>query len=87
MNTEILVQTLADTLLYLESVPDEKVSPESASAIYDIVAASLLRLDKADKAEMAQVLGALADATTNPEKAEFFADLPSGLGLVTGDES
>jgi hypothetical protein len=82
MNTEILVQTLADTLLYLESVPEDEVSPESASVIYDIVAASLMRLDKADKAEMAQILTALGETTTNPEKAEFLADLPSGLGLV-----
>ena len=86
MNTEILVQTLADTLLYLESTSDEKIAPEVAATVYDIVAESLIRLEKSDKAEVARILTKLAERTTNHEKAEFLADLPNGLGLVTSDE-
>jgi hypothetical protein len=86
MNTEILVQSLAETLLYIESLPEEKISAESQSVIYDIVTAALQRLDKGDKAEVAKVLTDLADASDDPEQADFLADLPNGLGLVTGDE-
>ncbi|MGX6606004.1 hypothetical protein ACWKSP_28325 [Micromonosporaceae bacterium Da 78-11] len=86
MNTEILVHTLAETLLYLESVPDEKIAPEVASTLYDIVAEALIRLEKSDKAEVAAILAALADRTKDPEQAEFLADLPNGLGLVTGED-
>ena len=87
MNTEILVQTLADTLLYLEATSDDKIAPEVAATVYDIVAESLIRLDKADKAEVARVLTALADRTVDPEKAEFLADLPNGLGLAIEDSA
>ena len=86
MNTEILVQTLADTLLYLEATSDEKIAPEVAATVYDIVAESLMRLEKPDKAEVAQILTSLAERTADHGKAEFLADLPNGLGLVTSDE-
>jgi signal transduction histidine kinase len=86
MNTEILVQTLADTLLYLESTADEKIAPEVAATVYDIVAESLIRLEKPDKAEVARILTKLAQRTTDQQKAEFLADLPNGLGLAGGDE-
>jgi signal transduction histidine kinase len=86
MNTEILVQTLADTLLFLEGTADEKIAPEVAATVYDIVAESLIRLEKSDKAEVARILTKLAERTTDQQKAEFLADLPNGLGLVTSDE-
>ena len=87
MNTEILVQTLADTLLYLENTADDKIAPEVASTVYDIVAESLIRLDRPDKAEVTQILTSLAERTSDQEKAEFLADLPNGLGLVTEESA
>lgn len=86
MTTEILVQTLADTLLYLENTSDDKIAPEVAATVYDIVAESLIRLEKPDKAEVTRILTSLADRTKDVEKAEFLADLPNGLGLVTKDD-
>jgi signal transduction histidine kinase len=86
MTTEILVQTLADTLLYLENTSDDKIAPEVAATVYDIVAESLIRLEKPDKAEVTRILTSLAGRTTDQEKAEFLADLPNGLGLVTKDD-
>jgi hypothetical protein len=86
MQTEILVRGLADTLWYLETADNGAISPEAASVVYDIVADTMLRLDKAEKAEVAAVLAGLARSVGDAEQAEFLADLPNGLGLIGSDE-
>lgn len=86
MRTEILVSSLAETLYYIETVAGREISPEAAGVVYDLMADALMRLDKADKQELAAILAAIAGGTRDPEKAEFLADLPNGLGLTDGTE-
>lgn len=79
---KLLVQALVDVILYLEMADDEEVSPEAATEAYDVIIASLYRLESQEKEELVAAIREIAASERNPERAELVANLPAGLGLL-----
>jgi hypothetical protein len=79
--THALAEALVDLARFVESSDDEQLDQDDAVRALEGVAAVADRMSDAQRAELRQVVEAMAAAETDPGRREFLEEFPDGFGL------
>ncbi|MFF0740412.1 hypothetical protein ACFYVL_08410 [Streptomyces sp. NPDC004111] len=80
--THALAEALVDVLWFVEGTDDEQMDPDDAVNVMEGVAHVVGKLSGEQRIELAELLGAMAEAETNPARREFLESFPEGFGLM-----
>ncbi|WP_443045144.1 hypothetical protein [Streptomyces sp. NBC_00145] len=76
-----LAEALVDVLWFIEGSEDEQMDPDDAVKVLEGVAHLVSKLSKGQRSELIDLLGAMAEAESDPARREFLEGFPEGFGL------
>jgi len=83
MNTESLMETIVDMVLFLELSDEKVVDQDAAVAMLEQITTSLQTMDAATNARFQQYLKARAEQTRSSRQRQAIESMAGDLGLET----
>ncbi|PWS48853.1 hypothetical protein DLE01_25610 [Streptomyces sp. FT05W] len=80
--THALAAALVDVLWFIEGSEDEQMDPDDAVKVLEGVVHLVSRLSSNQRNELIALLGAMAEAESDPARREFMEGFPEGFGLI-----
>ncbi|MER7196119.1 hypothetical protein [Streptomyces flaveolus] len=80
--TRALGEALVDVLWFIEGSEDEQMDPDDAVRVLEGVAHRVTSLSDAQRQELVELVGEMADAENDPARRAFLEQFPEGFGLV-----
>ncbi|MFE3203005.1 hypothetical protein [Embleya sp. NPDC059237] len=77
-----MTEALIDVVRFVEGSDDECMDPDDAVELLEGVGHLLGRLSADQRAELLDVIAAIADADPDPARREFIERFPDGFGLL-----
>lgn len=82
MNDEPLMEVIVQTVLFLELSDEQTVDEDAAVAMMEQIAATLQRLQPAEKERFLHYISRRAARATNDEEQQIVQSIASNLGLL-----
>jgi hypothetical protein len=80
--TRALAEALVDVLWFIEGSEDEQMDPDDAVKVLESVAHLVSKLSGAQRRELMDLLGTMAEDETDLARREFLEGFPKGFGLL-----
>ncbi|MEU9545046.1 hypothetical protein [Streptomyces mirabilis] len=80
--THALAEALVDVLWFIEGSEDDQMDPDDSVKVLEGVAHLVSKLSSDQRSELIDLLGAMAEAESDPARREFLEGFPEGFGLV-----
>ncbi|MER5804702.1 MULTISPECIES: hypothetical protein [Streptomyces] len=80
--THALAEALVDVLWFIEGSEDDQMDPDDSVKVLEGVAHLVSKLSSDQRSELIDLLGAMAEAESDPARREFLEGFPGGFGLV-----
>ncbi|MEV7373003.1 hypothetical protein AB0O51_19290 [Streptomyces sp. NPDC090301] len=80
--THALAEALVDVLWFIEGCEDEQMDPDDAVKVLEGVGHLVSKLSSGQRSEFIDLLGAMAEAESDPARREFLEGFPEGFGLL-----
>ncbi|MCX4597090.1 hypothetical protein OG819_47990 [Streptomyces sp. NBC_01549] len=80
--THALAEALVDVLWFIEGSEDDQMDPDDSVKVLEGVAHLVSKLSSDQRSELIDLLGAMAEAESDPARREFLEGFPEDFGLV-----
>ncbi|MCN9243536.1 hypothetical protein NGF19_22565 [Streptomyces sp. RY43-2] len=79
-----MAEALVDVLWFVEGSEDEQMDPDDAVKVLEGVAHLVSKLSNDQRQELTGLVGAMAEAESDPARRAFLEGFPEGFGLLDG---
>jgi hypothetical protein len=81
-DTEVLMATVMDSIMFFEGVGDELLDPDICVKRLEEISVSLQSLSRRGRERFIELATRRAEEETHPDRAAFFRALPRDCGLL-----